>query len=662
MLGPVILGLDAIGLRAALGLGGGNLGPLDLDVGFQAPRGISFGVAAGPVTGSGVLSVDAAHGRYFGELALGIFDVEMSAYGVLETRPPRGGYSLAAIISAQFRPIQLGLGFTLNGVGGLIAINRRVDTDALRSALRGPGIDNIFFPADPVAQASRLLGDLATYFPAAPGRYVFGPAAKLGWGPRTIVEAELAVLLELPAPVRIVLLGSMHTKLPTKDYPLIVLQVDVVGEIDFTQKRLAIDATLRDSSVIGFPIVGDYALRASWGDQKAFVVSVGGFHSQFRPPPGFPPLRRVRIPIGADDDPRLDITGFLALTSNTAQIGAQVELYASAGPLNISGSVGFEALFQPLPLSFEVDVSAGVSLRRGTSVLAGVHLDGKLTGPTPWHISGEACLSLWLVDLCVDFSASFGLSQLLELPSIAILEVLLPVLQDTASWAGELVGSVERTVTTAPPVDASAAQAAVTRVDPMAALTVRQSVVPFNRRITRFAQSAPTDITQLVVTSAKIAGGNVSFTPVTDWFAPAEFEDLSAADRLSRDGFEQMDAGVSLAGDATAAGVELIVPLEYETVIVAPQTPRTGPRFRPTLAAQLLSGQTGTREAGPQLVARGGLPEEMFVIASVDDLGARPDLAPPGARGTAELALAAHIAANPVDAGAFVIVPMFEAA
>jgi hypothetical protein len=289
-------------------------------------------------------------------------------------------------------------------------------------------------------------------------------------------------------------------------------------------------------------------------------------------------------------------------------------LYASEGPLNVTGAVAFEALFQRSPLSFEAELSAGVSLRRGTTVLAGVHLDGTLTGPTPWHVAGEACLSLWLVDLCVDFSASFGTSQPVELPSIAILPMLLPALQDPASWASSLVTGVASVVTTAPAVDATAAQSTATRLEPTAALTVRQSIVPFDRPITKFAESRPTDVSQVVVTHATVGGNSVSFTPVTDWFAPADFEDLSEADRLSRDGFEQMDAGVSLAGDAVAAGVELIVPLEYETVIVAPATPPTGLRFRPTLVSQLLAGQTGTSESGPQLVMPGGLPEETFEL------------------------------------------------
>ena len=657
-LGPVTITLLGLGaaLTARFPGAGGNLGPLDVGADAIAPTGGAVAVDTSILTGGG--AIDHVAGRdYRGALAFDLLGVKLTALGLLDDSPEHRG-SFVAVVSAQFQPIQLGLGFTLNGVGGLVAINRRVDTDALRAALRGPGISDIFFATDPIAQAGRLLGDLGAYFPAANGRYVFGPAVKLGWGTPTIVEAELAVLLEMPSPVRLVLLGSVHTKLPTKDHPLVVLQVDVVGELDITEKRLAIDASLRDSSVVGFPITGDFALRAAWGDQKALVLSVGGFHSQFRAPPGFPTLRRVRIPIGADDDPRLDIQGFLALTSNTAQVGAQIDLYASAGPLNIKGNVGFEALFQFSPFSFQVDLSAGVSLRRGSTTLASVQLDGTLTGPTPWHIAGEACLSLWFVDLCVPFSASFGAGAAVQLPPTAIWPIVQPVLQDPASWAAELPAA--RAVTIAPPVDATAAEAAAARIEPTAALTVRQNIVPLDRTVTRFAQGAPSDVTQLTVTGATLGGSDASRTPVSDWFAPAQFEDLTDDDRLSRDGFELMHAGVSLGSGASASGSELTIPVEYETITIAPASPSGGGRFRPSLLAQLLSSQLGSIERSPQLVTPGGLPEEHFAIASAEDLTIRADLVAPGPRGLAELALLAHLAAHPEDAGRIVVVPTHE--
>lgn len=654
-LGPVTITLFGLGaaLVARFPGAGGNLGPLDVGADAFAPTGGAVSVTTSILTGGG--AIDHVAGRdYRGALAFDLLGVQLSALGILDDSPEHHG-SFVAVVSAQFRPIQLGLGFTLNGVGGLVGIKRRVDGDALRAALRGAGISDIFFPSDPIAQAARLLGDLATYFPAANGRYVFGPAVKLGWATPTIVEAELAILLEMPSPIRLFLLGTARIKLPTKDKALIQLEIDVVGELDITEKRLAIDATLRDSRVLTFPIIGDFALRTSWGSQKTLVLSVGGFHSQFRPPPDFPTLRRVRIPIGADDDPRLDITGFLAVTSNTAQIGASIELYASAGPLNIQGNVGFEALFQFSPFAFRVDLSAGVALRRGTTTLASVHLDATLTGTTPWHITGEASLSCWLFDLSVPFTASFGKGVPVVLPPTAIWPLVQPALEDPASWAAELPLAAARAVTTAPPVDATAAEAAAAHIEPTAALTVRQKIVPLDRTVTRFADGAPSDVTQLIVTGATIGTGGASYTPVTDWFAPAQFEDLSDADRLPRDGFELMDAGISLGSDAMLAGSELVVPLEYETVTIAPTTTPPPSRYRPTLLAQLLAGQLGTVERGTQLVTPGGLPEEVFVVASSENL-----IVAPGPRGMAELALLAHLSAHPEDVGNVIVVPTHE--
>jgi hypothetical protein len=656
-LGPVSVSWQRLGAQLSVGPGTTSA-PLDIDFTVALPDALGIAVAAGPITGVGELAHESPT-QYSGLLVISALDITLSALGILE-QPTTGGYSLVAVISAQFQPIQLGLGFTLNGVGGLVGVNRRVDGDALRAALHGTGISDIFFPSDPFAQAGRLLGDLATYFPTADGRYVFGPAIKIGWGTPTIVEAELAILLEMPSPIRLFLLGTARIKLPTKEQALIQLEIDVVGELDITEKRLAIDATLRDSRVLTFPIIGDFALRTSWGSQKTLVLSVGGFHSQFRPPPDFPTLRRVRIPIGADDDPRLDITGFLAVTSNTAQIGASIELYASAGPLNIQGNVGFEALFQFSPFAFRVDLSAGVALRRGTTTLASVHLDATLTGTTPWHITGEASLSCWLFDLSVPFTASFGKGVPVVLPPTAIWPLVQPALEDPASWAAELPLAAARAVTTAPPVDATAAEAAAAHIEPTAALTVRQKIVPLDRTVTRFADGAPSDVTQLIVTSATIGTGGASYTPVTDWFAPAQFEDLSDADRLSRDGFELMDAGVSLGSDATLAGSELVVPLEYETVTIAPTTTPPPSRYRPTLLAQLLSGQVGTVERGPQLVALGGLHEEVFAIASSENLTVRSDIVAPGPRGMAELALLAHLSAHPEDVGHVIVVPTHE--
>lgn len=663
-LGPVVVTVHGIGVRAHAALPQSSPPrAFDLDIGFQHPDGAGLAINAGPISGGGYLQYSA--GVYSGAFALSAFGVAVSAYGVLDARAP-GGYSLAAVISSQFHPIQLGLGFTLDGVGGMVAIHHRVDVDALRAALRGGGIDDIFFPSKPIAQAGRLLADLTTYFPEAPGRYVFGPAAKIGWGTPTIVDADLAVLLELPDPVRIVLLGTVTSALPTKDHPLIVLEVEVVGELDISRKTLAIDASLVNSKVVGFPLIGDLALRLAWGDPPSFVLSVGGFHSQFTPPPGFPALRRIRIPIGADHDPRLDVEGFLAITSNTAQIGAQIELYASAGPLSLEGSAGFEALFQFSPFSFEVDLSAGVTLKRGTTVLAGVHLDGTLTGPTPWHVAGEACLSLWFIDLCVPFHATFGESQAVELPTTSIWDPLRASLENPTSWTSVLPAGPVQPITTAPPVDETEAA----RFDPAGSLVVRQKVAPLGRTITLFAQSKPSGANLFEITSVAFGSSTEHFDEVADYFAPAQFEDLSVADKLSRTGYELMTSGVSVATDAIDADAGLVAPLSYETFLVVGNAANQTSSFRPTVAAQLLGCAARASARAPAdspyasatLVRPGGLADDAFVLADAATLAPRADLAPSGVRGAIEQALAVHLASHPGDAGTLIVLPVFEVA
>ena len=83
---------------------------------------------------------------------------------------------------------------------------------------------------------------------------------------------------------------------------------------------------------------------------------------------------------------------------------------AGSGGFNVHGWLGFDALFEQDPMSFAFDLCAGVDLRTGTSVLASVHLDGQLSGPTPWNITGDASLSLLLFDVSVHFDKTWGTS------------------------------------------------------------------------------------------------------------------------------------------------------------------------------------------------------------------------------------------------------------
>ena len=200
------------------------------------------------------------------------------------------GYSLLALIDANFPPVQLGWGFTLNGVGGLLAVHRSASTDALHAALKANTLSTILFPKNAITNAPQVLSTLDALFPSAPGRFLFGPMALIGWGTPTLLTAAIAVIIELPEPIRIVLIARLSAKIPSQSNALIRINLDALGVLDLSQDTLSLDATLFDSKLLQFTLSGDMALRANWSStaQREFLLAIGGFNPNFTPPAGFP--------------------------------------------------------------------------------------------------------------------------------------------------------------------------------------------------------------------------------------------------------------------------------------------------------------------------------------------------------------------------------------
>ncbi|HYT77205.1 MAG TPA: DUF6603 domain-containing protein, partial [Vicinamibacterales bacterium] len=279
-LGPVQAGVSGIGFAVALSFpdGGGNLGPAQIDLAFEAPTLIGIAIDAGLVTGGGFLEHDEPNGRYAGMIALSFSTLQMQAIGLIDTRLPNNesGYSFLVLVSVRFSPIQLGFGFTLNGVGGLCGIHRDLVTDALQAALRAHNLDHVLFPPDPVANAPAILSDLRAIFPPRSGRSVFAPMFEIAWGGELeLVRAELGIVVSVPSPIVIAVLGTVRVALPSPDAPLVDLHIDALGTIEFAQKRFAIDASLYDSRIAGFTVTGGMAMRLDWGDRPSFALAIG---------------------------------------------------------------------------------------------------------------------------------------------------------------------------------------------------------------------------------------------------------------------------------------------------------------------------------------------------------------------------------------------------
>ena len=543
--------------------GTGNLALANIQLGVKLPDSVGVSVNAGGLVGAGTLAILDNGNRYEGVLALAFRDkINLAAYGILTKNLPGGGDgpSLLALITAQFRAIELGLGFTLNAVGGLLGLHRAADTDNLRGLVRTGQLDKLLFPSPATASLAELTATLAVIdaaFPATSGRYLIGLMARLGWGtPKTLITLDVALLVELPSPVRVVILGVLKTSLPSEQNDTLKLRADFLGTVDFGSKQAAFDATLSDSHILAFALTGDLAFRFYQGNNPLFVITAGGFHPAFQPPAGagLAGLRRLTLSLSRGDDLRVTLTSYFAVTSNTVQFGSHLELYYRiARGLHVEGYFGFDVLFQFNPFHVQAHVEAGVAIKYGSRELLSLHLSLDVTGPGPWHLWGSASFKVWFVRIHVDVDAYIGSGQQQPaLPATDVETLLVAALNAAASWEVEAPKTAMPGGVVLRPVGTTTAQFFL---DPRGALVLRQRVVPLGVALGKYGAGpiAPTtgrrfDLTALVVggTPHPVATDK-NVEKVRDFFAPDQFQPLTDAQKLSLPSFQLLPCGLRLA-------------------------------------------------------------------------------------------------------------------
>ena len=522
--------------------------------------------------------------------------ITVQGFGLITTRLPNGapGFSFLIMLTAEgFAPIPLGLDFTLTGIGGMLAINRTCNTDFLRDGLKNDTLKNVLFPQDPIHNAVQILGTLDKAFPPQNGSYLFAPIVQISWGTPPLVTMDLALILELGARTRLIILGRIKSILPDEQDDLIRLQMDALGVIDFDQKTIALDAVLYDSRLVHrFPLTGSMALRANWGSSPTFALSVGGFHPAFNPPSGFPTLQRLTLSLADTPDFRLRCDVYYALTANSLQYGAHAELMARAGGFSIEGQIGYDVLMQLDPLSFVADFYASVQLKYGSTNLFQVKIEGELAGPLPLHVKGKATFSIFWCDFSVHFDQTLVEGIAPPAPeAVNVLPLLTTALNDPRNWGGQLADGERRLVTL------RAAQSAdQIALHPLGRLSIAQKVVPLGQPIDRFGTARPGDARQFNISGLSVNGKSVPFTPTDDFFAPAQFLDLSDDEKLAAPSFESMKAGISatttgLAFTSNADDVLQDDGITFETIIVDQEHDSSQAGAPYTLTAALLNQQ-----------------------------------------------------------------------
>lgn len=658
---------------------GGDNRDLKFAFQFKPPNGIGLSLDAAIVKGGGFLYFDPDEEFYAGVLQLsfkGLRLASITAIGLLNTRLPDGtkGYSLLILINLTFNPgLLLVFGITLNGIGGLLGVNRTVKIDRLQQGIKSNTLDSILFPTDPIANAPRIISDLRAVFPPQENRYVFGPIFQLGWGkPNSFVLLEVGLILELPTPVRLAILGILKVVVPDESVDeslkIVKLQVNFLGTIDFDKTKIAFDATLYQSRILTYSITGDMALRANGGANPNILLSVGGFHPAYTPPADMPQLKRITLSLINTDTLRLKAELYFAISANTIQFGERAELYVGVGNLNLYGFIGYDVLFQLFPPYFIGQIDAGLALRAGSSTIMSLHITGSISGPTPWNVRGKGTFKILFVSFDVHFNITFGEEENITLPDVQVEGKLTAALQDQNNWQAQnptqLTGSVS--------MRSSAVAPGNVLIQPFGALSVKQNILPLEMAIDRFGAAKVIGTNQFRITQVTSNGTTLNTDHTREQFAPAQFKNMSDAEKLSAPSFEQLPAGVQ------AKATHLIKldyvdtrDVEYEEIIIDKQGRRVPLGKSKIVFAQFAAFLQGNAMArSPLSVTRKpdsplGVPKvavnaENYAVVNTSDLKLVHAQATASSFAEARNMMNEMLTSRPDLAGSIQIVPSYE--
>ena len=419
-LGPFQASVDQLGYALDLDFKGGNLAIANVDSRFQPPRGVGLTLGFEKARGGGYLFLDPDKGEYAGVLQIDFGRSSLTAIGILTTKgvPGTDNWALLMIVFAKTAAPTPGLGFVLTGFGGVIGVNHAVDEEAFRNGLRTKALDDVLFPKDPVANASRILATLRSVFPATGDKAIVGIAAEFSYlaSKRVVIRIGVIVQFGESGPERIVILGQLKVSAPGEKNGLLTLNADLFGDIQWGEKqvRIAIDTRLYDSKIgakgAEFVITGSLSIRVTLGCDSMFLLTAGGFRPDFEAPAELHlPAKLDRFGFKLDQGiARITLAGYFAITPCTVQLGVEVELVAKKFGFSVEVRAAIHALLDEVEGRFIVDLELSAALKRGSTTLMKIELKLTCRGPGPWRAAGSAKFKLLFFSKTISLRLRLG--------------------------------------------------------------------------------------------------------------------------------------------------------------------------------------------------------------------------------------------------------------
>lgn len=212
------------------------------------------------------------------------------------------------------------------------------------------------------------------------------------------------------------LLGLTKLTLPTGAEAgncAVYAELQIRAVLDPDAGVFSIEGRLTDNSFVfdtRIRLTGGFAFFVWFGKAKEagdFVISLGGYHPEFRPPSHYPLVPRVGI--RAQLSTALTIVGeaYLALTPSCLMTGLKLAVVFESGNLTAAFLAYADFLIAWAPFSYDARVGMGIAVTYRSfrtfklEVAASLHIWGP-------PFAGTASVTLWIVSFTVEFGDSKG--------------------------------------------------------------------------------------------------------------------------------------------------------------------------------------------------------------------------------------------------------------
>jgi hypothetical protein len=330
--------------------------------------------------------------------------------------------------------------------------------------------------------------------------------------------------------------------------------------------------------------------------------------------------------------------------------------------------MALDVLIQFSPVHFIAQMSAMLAVKSGDTTLLGVRVEALLEGPAAWHARGTGTFEIGFIiklSFSVEFDVRVGDERKATLPSIEVLPLLRDALEKKGNWR-VLMPPERRTSVSLRELPDSGD---VLIVHPFGGLEVSQKLVPLNLPINRFGSNKPSDGGKFRISKLAFGSEAMPAESTREQFAPAQFIELSDAEKLSRRSFEKYDAGVRVAGGDRAkadyyAGLDVV----YEVIYLPAK--RRGLFYRLTqfLLDSLLKASAVSKsdlsfeKRAPSALAppKVYMQQEQYAVATTSALGLHAEDMVYDSQAEAHAALAGTLARSPELARELQVVPLYQ--